>query len=184
MYEENLDKITGVLYVKDLLPHLEKENFNWISLLRKPLYIPENKKLDDLLTEFKTKKIHMAIVVDEYGGTSGIITLEDVIEEIFGEISGEFDDEDNLYSKLDDQTFIFDSKINLQDFYRAINLKDSSTFEEIALEIETLGGFLIEKIKKIPRVGQVITHDSYKFVIEIVDKKRIKQVKLILPKNK
>lgn len=184
VYEENLDKITGVLYVKDLLPHLEKENFNWISLLRKPLYIPENKKLDDLLTEFKTKKIHMAIVVDEYGGTSGIITLEDVIEEIFGEISGEFDDEDNLYSKLDDQTFIFDSKINLQDFYRAINLKDSSTFEEIALEIETLGGFLIEKIKKIPRVGQVITHDSYKFVIEIVDKKRIKQVKLILPKNK
>ena len=184
VYEENLDKITGVLYVKDLLPHLEKENFNWISLLRKPLYIPENKKLDDLLTEFKTKKIHMAIVVDEYGGTSGIITLEDVIEEIFGEISGEFDDEDNLYSKLDDHTFIFDSKINLQDFYRAINLKDSSTFEEIALEIETLGGFLIEKIKKIPRVGQVITHDSYKFVIEIVDKKRIKQVKLILPKNK
>jgi gliding motility-associated protein GldE len=184
VYEENLDKITGVLYVKDLLPHLEKENFNWISLLRKPLYIPENKKLDDLLTEFKTKKIHMAIVVDEYGGTSGIITLEDVIEEIFGEISGEFDDEDNLYSKLDDQTFIFDSKINLPDFYRAINLKDSSTFEEIALEIETLGGFLIEKIKKIPRVGQVITHDSYKFVIEIVDKKRIKQVKLILPKNK
>ena len=184
VYEENLDKITGVLYVKDLLPHLEKENFNWISLLRKPLYIPENKKLDDLLTEFKTKKIHMAIVVDEYGGTSGIITLEDVIEEIFGEISGEFDDEDNLYSKLDDQTFIFDSKINLQDFYRAINLKDSSTFEEIALEIETLGGFLIEKIKKIPRVGQVITNDSYKFVIEIVDKKRIKQVKLILPKNK
>ena len=184
VYEENLDKITGVLYVKDLLPHLEKEKFNWTSLLRKPLYIPENKKLDDLLTEFKTKKIHMAIVVDEYGGTSGIITLEDVIEEIFGEISGEFDDEDNLYSKLDDQTFIFDSKINLQDFYRAINLKDSSTFKEIALEIETLGGFLIEKIKKIPRVGQVITHDSYKFVIEIVDKKRIKQVKLILPKNK
>ena len=184
VYEENLDKITGVLYVKDLLPHLEKENFNWNSLLRKPLYIPENKKLDDLLTEFKTKKIHMAIVVDEYGGTSGIITLEDVIEEIFGEISGEFDDEDNLFSKLDDHTFIFDSKINLQDFYRAINLKDSSTFEEIALEIETLGGFLIEKIKKITRVGQVITHDSYKFVIEIVDKKRIKQVKLILPKNK
>ena len=184
VYEENLDKITGVLYVKDLLPHLEKENFNWTSLLRKPLYIPENKKLDDLLTEFKTKKIHMAIVVDEYGGTSGIITLEDVIEEIFGEISGEFDDEDNLFSKLDDHTFIFDSKINLQDFYRAVNLKDSSTFEDIAVEIETLGGFLIEKIKKIPRVGQVITHDSYKFVIEIVDKKRIKQVKLILPKNK
>ena len=184
VYKENLDKIIGVLYVKDLLPHLENDNFNWTSLLRKPLYIPENKKLDDLLTEFKTKKIHMGIVVDEYGGTSGIITLEDVIEEIFGEISGEFDDEDNLFSKLDDHTFIFDSKINLQDFYRAINLKDSTSFEEIALEIETLGGFLIEKVKKIPRVGQVIIHDSYKFIVEIVDKKRIKQVKLIMPKDK
>ena len=184
IYKENLDKIIGVLYVKDLLPHLENDNFNWTSLLRKPLYIPENKKLDDLLTEFKTKKIHMGIVVDEYGGTSGIITLEDVIEEIFGEISGEFDEEDNLFSKLDDFTFIFDSKINLQDFYRAINLKDSTSFEEIALEIETLGGFLIEKVKKIPKVGQVIIHDSYKFIVEIVDKKRIKQVKLIIPKDK
>ena len=184
IYKENLDKIIGVLYVKDLLPHLENDNFNWTSLLRKPLYIPENKKLDDLLTEFKTKKIHMGIVVDEYGGTSGIITLEDVIEEIFGEISGEFDEEDNLFSKLDDFTFIFDSKINLQDFYRAINLKDSTSFEEIALEIETLGGFLIEKVKKIPRVGQIINHDSYKFIVEIVDKKRIKQVKLIIPKDK
>ena len=184
VYKENLDKIIGVLYVKDLLPHLENDNFNWTSLLRKPLYIPENKKLDDLLTEFKTKKIHMGIVVDEYGGTSGIITLEDVIEEIFGEISGEFDEEDNLFSKLDDFTFVFDSKINLQDFYRALNLKDSTSFEEIALEIETLGGFLIEKVKKIPRVGQVIIHDSYKFIVEIVDKKRIKQVKLIIPKDK
>ena len=184
VYENNLDKIIGVLYVKDLLPHLESDNFNWSSLLRKPLYIPENKKLDDLLTEFKTKKIHMGIVVDEYGGTSGIITLEDVIEEIFGEISGEFDEEDNLFSKLDDFTFIFDSKINLQDFYRAINLKNSASFEEIAFEIETLGGFLIEKVKKIPRVGQVITHDSYKFIVEIVDKKKIKQVKLVIPKDK
>ena len=181
VYEDNLDTIKGVLYAKDLLPHLDKTDFDWKLLLRKPLYIPENKKLDDLLTEFKTKKIHMGIVVDEYGGTSGIITLEDVIEEIVGDISGEFDEEDNLFSKLDDKTYIFDSKINLQDFYRSINLKDSSSFEEISTEIETLGGFLIEKIKKIPRVGQVIKHDNYKFVIEIVDKKRIKQVKLILP---
>ena len=182
VFEDNLDKIQGVLYVKDLLPHLEKENFNWTSLLRKPLYIPENKKLDDLLTEFKTKKIHMAIVVDEYGGTSGIITLEDVIEEIFGELSDEFDEEDNLFSKLDENTYVFDSKINLQDFYRAINLKDTSSFDQVSLEIETLGGLLIEKIKKIPRVGQIIYHDNYKFIIEIVDNKRIKQVKLILPK--
>ena len=182
VFEDNLDKIQGVLYVKDLLPHLEKENFNWTSLLRKPLYIPENKKLDDLLTEFKTKKIHMAIVVDEYGGTSGIITLEDVIEEIFGEFSDEFDEEDNLFSKLDKNTYVFDSKINLQDFYRAINLKDTSSFDQVSSEIETLGGLLIEKIKKIPRVGQIIYHDNYKFIIEIVDNKRIKQVKLILPK--
>ena len=182
VFEDNLDKIQGVLYVKDLLPHLEKENFNWTSLLRKPLYIPQNKKLDDLLTEFKTKKIHMAIVVDEYGGTSGIITLEDVIEEIFGELSDEFDEEDNLFSKLDENTYVFDSKINLQDFYRAINLKDTSSFDQVSSEIETLGGLLIEKIKKIPRVGQIIYHDNYKFIIEIVDNKRIKQVKLILPK--
>ena len=183
VFNDNLDKIQGVLYVKDLIPHLEKKDFNWTSLLRKPLFIPENKKLDDLLTEFKTKKIHIGIVVDEYGGTSGIITLEDVIEEIFGEISGEFDEEDNLFSKLDEFTYIFDSKINLQDFYRAVNLKDSTSFDDISTEIETLGGFLIEKVKKIPRVGQVIHHDSLKFIIEIVDKKRIKQVKLILPKN-
>ena len=184
VYNDNLDKIEGVLYVKDLLPHLEKDNFNWKDLLRKPLFIPENKKLDDLLTEFKTKKIHIGIVVDEYGGTSGIITLEDVIEEIFGEISGEFDEEDNLFSKLDDFTYIFDSKINLQDFYRAINLKDSTSFDDISTEIETLGGFIIEKVKKIPKAGQVIKHESLKFIIEIVDKKRIKQVKLIMPKNK
>tara|TARA_B100000900_G_scaffold343879_1_gene307784 strand:- start:1852 stop:3063 length:1212 start_codon:yes stop_codon:yes gene_type:complete len=182
VFDGNLDKILGVLYVKDLLPHLEKNDFNWKSLLRKPLYIPENKKLDDLLTEFKTKKIHMAIVVDEYGGTSGIITLEDVIEEIFGEFSDEFDEEDNLYSKLDENTYIFDAKINMQDFYRSINLKDTSSFEQVSAEIETLGGLLVEKIKKIPRIGQVIYHNNYKFIIEIVDKKRIKQVKLILPK--
>jgi len=182
VYEENLDKILGVLYVKDLLPHLDKEDFDWLKLLRKPLYIPENKKLDDLLTEFKTKKIHMGIVVDEYGGTSGIITLEDVVEEIFGDLTDEFDEEDNLFSKLDDYTYIFDSKINLQDFYRAINIKDTSLFEEVSSEIETLGGLLIEIIKKIPKVGQIIYHYDYKFVIEIVDKKRIKQVKVTIPK--
>ena len=182
VFEDNLDKILGVLYVKDLLPHLEKDDFDWISLLRKPLYIPENKKLDDLLTEFKTKKIHMAIVVDEYGGTSGIITLEDVIEEIFGEFSDEFDEEDNLFSKLDENTFIFDAKINMQDFYRSINLKETSSFDQVSTEIETLGGLLLEKVKKIPKVGQIVYHNNYKFIIEIVDKKRIKQVKLILPK--
>ena len=179
VYENTMDKIVGVLYVKDLLPHLDKQDFNWNELLRDPLYIPENKKLDDLLNEFKSKKIHMAIVVDEYGGTSGLITLEDVMEEIFGELNDEFDEEDSLFSKLDDNTYIFDAKINLQDFYKAIELKDFSSFEEISSEIETLGGLLIEKAQRIPRVGQVITHEDFKFVIEIVDKKRIRQVKVI-----
>ena len=180
VYENTMDKIIGVLYVKDLLPFLEKQDFNWNGLLRDPLYVPENKKLDDLLNEFKSKKIHMAIVVDEYGGTSGLITLEDVMEEIFGELNDEFDEDDSLFSKLDDNTYIFDAKINLQDFYKAIDLKDFSSFEEISAEIETLGGLLIEKAQRIPRVGQVITHQGFKFVIEIVDKKRIRQVKVIL----
>ena len=180
VYENTMDKIIGVLYVKDLLPFLEKQDFNWNELLRDPLYVPENKKLDDLLNEFKSKKIHMAIVVDEYGGTSGLITLEDVMEEIFGELNDEFDEDDSLFSKLDDNTYIFDAKINLQDFYKAIDLKDFSSFEEISAEIETLGGLLIEKAQRIPRVGQVITHQDFKFVIEIVDKKRIRQVKVIL----
>ena len=180
VYENTMDKIIGVLYVKDLLPFLEKQDFNWNELLRDPLYVPENKKLDDLLNEFKSKKIHMAIVVDEYGGTSGLITLEDVMEEIFGELNDEFDQDDSLFSKLDDNTYIFDAKINLQDFYKAIDLKDFSSFEEISAEIETLGGLLIEKAQRIPRVGQVITHQDFKFVIEIVDKKRIRQVKVIL----
>jgi len=180
VYENTMDKIIGVLYVKDLLPFLEKQDFNWNELLRDPLYVPENKKLDDLLNEFKSKKIHMAIVVDEYGGTSGLITLEDVMEEIFGELNDEFDEDDSLFSKLDDNTYIFDAKINLQDFYKAIDLKDFSSFEEISAEIETLGGLLIEKAQRIPRVGHVITHQGFKFVIEIVDKKRIRQVKVIL----
>ncbi len=180
VYENTMDKIIGVLYVKDLLPYLDKENFNWNELLRDPLYVPENKKLDDLLNEFKSKKIHMAIVVDEYGGTSGLITLEDVMEEIFGELNDEFDQDDSLFSKLDKNTFIFDAKINLPDFYKTLELKDSSSFEKISEEIETLGGLLIEKAKRIPRVGEVITHEDFKFVIEIVDKKRIRQVKVIL----
>ena len=183
VYENNMDKILGVLYVKDLLPYLEDKNFNWTQLLRAPLYVPENKKLDDLLNEFKAKKIHMAIVVDEYGGTSGLITLEDVMEEIFGELNDEFDEEDPMFSKLDDNTYVFDAKINLQDFYKALELKDFSSFEQIEADIETLGGLLLEKAQRIPRVGQVIIHEDFKFVIEIVDKKRIRQVKVIL-KNK
>ena len=187
VFSENINNIFGILHLRKLANLSSKNLFEKNDVERlssEPYFIQEGTSLNTQLIEFQRIKQRIAIVVDEYGGTSGIITLEDVIEEIFGEISGEFDEEDNLFSKLDDFTFIFDSKINLQDFYRAINLKDSTSFEEIALEIETLGGFLIEKVKKIPRVGQVIIHDSYKFIVEIVDKKRIKQVKLIIPKDK
>ena len=120
IYEESLDRIKGILYIKDLLPHINKKDFDWLKIIKPPFYITENKKLDDLLMEFKQKKIHLAVVVDEYGGTSGIITLEDVIEEIVGDISDEFDDDNLNYSKLDERTFIFDAKIGMNDFYKII----------------------------------------------------------------
>ena len=144
VYQEQLDRIVGVIYTKDLLAHFNKKNYNWQQLLREPFYVPENKKLDDLLAEFQQKKIHQAIVVDEYGGTSGLITLEDVIEEIVGDISDEFDDEDLMYSKLDNSTYVFDAKVSLNDFAKIIPIKDEEAFEKQKGESETLAGFLLE----------------------------------------
>ena len=164
-----------------MLPHLDKTDFDWKLLLRKPLYIPENKKLDDLLKEFQQKKIHLAVVVDEYGGTSGVITLEDVIEEIVGDISDEFDDDELIYSKLDDFTFIFDAKINLKDFYKVIDLEEEGIFERSKGESESIAGFVLEIAQVLPKVGQVIKFEGYQFVIESVDRKRIKRIKIILP---
>ena len=181
VYEESLDQIKGILYIKDLLPHINKKEFDWIKIIKPPFYVTENKKLDDLLMEFKQKKIHLAVVVDEYGGTSGIITLEDVIEEIVGDISDEFDDDNLNYSKLDERTFIFDAKISMNDFYKVIGLDDPKEFEETKADSESLAGFLLEVAKEFPERGQQIIFDKYKFIIESADKKGIKAVKITLP---
>lgn len=181
VYTENMDSVVGILYTKDLLPHLEESGFKWKKLLKPVFYVPENKKLDDLLREFQQKKIHLAVVVDEYGGTSGVITLEDVIEEIVGDISDEFDDDELIYSKLDDFTFVFDAKINLKDFYKVIDLGAEEIFEKAKGESESIAGFVLEIAQAFPKVGQVIQFEGYQFVIESVDRKRIKRIKVILP---
>ena len=181
VYEESLDRIKGILYIKDLLPHINKKDFDWLKIIKPPFYVTENKKLDDLLMEFKQKKIHLAVVVDEYGGTSGIITLEDVIEEIVGDISDEFDDDNLNYSKLDERTFIFDAKIGMNDFYKVIELNDPKEFEETKADSESLAGFLLEVAKEFPETGQQIFFRKYKFIIESANKKGIKTVKITLP---
>ena len=181
VYAENMDSVVGILYTKDLLPHLEQSNFKWQKLLKPAFYVPENKKLDDLLKEFQQKKIHLAVVVDEYGGTSGVITLEDVIEEIVGDISDEFDDDELIYSKLDDFTFVFDAKINLKDFYKVIHLEEEEIFEKAKGESESIAGFVLEIAQAFPKVGQIIQFEGYQLVIESVDRKRIKRIKVILP---
>ena len=183
VHTDNMDNVVGILYTKDLLPHLEQPDFKWQKLLKPPFYVPENKKLDDLLKEFQQKKIHLAVVVDEYGGTSGVITLEDVIEEIVGDISDEFDDDELVYSKLDDHTFVFDAKINLKDFYKVIELEEEEIFEKAKGESESIAGFILEVAQAFPKAGQLIKFEDYQFVIESVDRKRIKRIKVILPSS-
>ena len=182
VYEDSIDSVSGILYAKDLLPHLQKKEFNWNSLLRAPLFVPENKKLDDLMVEFQEKKIHLAIVVDEYGGTSGVVSLEDVIEEIVGDISDEFDDDDLIYSKIDENNYVFDGKTALKDFYRIIKLEDESIFENYKGEAETIAGFVLEISKSFPKIRSKIKFNSYTFVVEGIDNKRIKQLKVTLQK--
>lgn len=179
VYRDNIDQVEGVLYVKDLLPHIDKADFGWTTLLRQPFFVPENKKLDNLLKDFQGMKNHLAIVVDEYGGTSGVITLEDIIEEIVGDISDEFDDENINYSQIDDKNFLFEGKINLKDFYRIVDV-DEDLFEENKGEAETLAGFILEIIGTFPKKGQKISFDKCLFTIESVDKKRVKQIKVTL----
>ena len=178
VYHENIDTIIGVLYAKDLLAHLNKKTFKWQKLLRAPLFVPENKKLDDLLAEFQEKKNHLAIVVDEYGGTSGLVTLEDVIEEIVGDINDEFDDDDLSYSKIDDHNYIFEGKTTIKDFCKVLDDEDEALFEEEKGESETLAGFLLEISGKFPKRGEKINFKKYTFTIEALDNKRIKQVKI------
>lgn len=181
VYHENIDEIIGVLYAKDLLPHLDKTNFKWQNLVRESFFVPENKKLDDLLKEFQEKKIHLAIVVDEYGGTSGIVTLEDIIEEIVGDISDEFDEDDLMYSKIDDNNYIFDGKTSIKDFSKVIDVEEE-LFEEAKGETETLAGFLLEISGHFPKKKEIINFKHLTFMIEAVEKRRLKQVKVIINK--
>jgi gliding motility-associated protein GldE len=177
VYKENIDHIIGVLYAKDLLAHLNKQTFKWQTLLREPFFVPENKKLDDLLDNFRERKNHLAIVVDEYGGTSGLVTLEDVIEEIVGDINDEFDDEDLTYSKIDENNYIFEGKTTIKDFCKVLDDEDEAIFEEEKGESETLAGFILEISGKFPKRAEKINFKKYTFTIEALDKKRIKQVK-------
>ena len=179
VYRDNIDHIEGVLFVKDLIPHIHKKEFDWQKLIRKPFFVPENKKLDDLLKDFQRLKSHLAIVVDEYGGTSGLVALEDVIEEIVGDISDEFDDENINFSQINEKNFLFEGKINLKDFYRIISVNEEN-FENQKGEAETLAGFILEILGNFPKKGQKIHFSELLFTIEIVDKKRIKQIKVTI----
>ncbi|MEZ4855120.1 MAG: gliding motility-associated protein GldE [Gelidibacter sp.] len=182
VYKETIDTVIGVLYVKDLLPYIDRKQFDWTTLLREPFFVPENKKLDDLMIEFQDKKVHLAVVVDEYGGTSGLVSLEDVIEEIVGDISDEFDDDDLIYTKIDDSNYSFDGKTPLKDFYKIVNLVDDTIFEEAKGEAETIAGFVLEISGIFPRRNSKINFKNYVFTIEALDKKRIKQVKFTILK--
>ncbi|MFM7730727.1 MAG: gliding motility-associated protein GldE [Flavobacteriales bacterium] len=178
--DESPDRVVGILIAKDLLPHLETEHFDWLTLMKQPLFIPENKKIDDLLQEFQTSKVHLAIVVDEYGGTSGLITLEDILEEIVGDISDEFDDDVPNYSILDDHTFIMEGKMTLVDMYKILN-QDGEQFETAKGDSNTIAGFVIERMGKIPKPGEKIEFDGYTFTIESADLRKINRIKVETP---
>jgi gliding motility-associated protein GldE len=185
IYKETIDKIEGILYIKDLLPHIEKsEHFRWQQFIKPGYFIPENKKIDDLLQDFKEKRVHMAIVVDEYGGTAGLITLEDIIEEIVGEINDEFDEENDLYTQVDETTYIFEGKTLLNDFCKILEV-DPSVFNEVRGDSESVGGLLLELFTRLPKAGEKTKFDQFLFTIVSVNSKRIKRVKVILePKQK
>jgi gliding motility-associated protein GldE len=179
VYRDNIDQIEGVLFVKDLLPHIDKEEFDWKTLIRETFFVPENKKIDNLLKDFQRMKSHLAIVVDEYGGTSGLVSLEDIIEEIVGDISDEFDGDNSNYSKIDDKNYLFEGKTNLKDFYRVIDV-DEELFESTKGEAETLAGFILEILGNFPKKDQKIAFENCLFTIETVDKKRVKQIKVTI----
>ena len=182
VFDETIDNVAGVIYLKDLFPHLNKQSFDWTTLIREPYFIPENKKLDDLLKEFQKLKNHMAIVVDEYGGNSGIITLNDVVEEIVGEINDEFNQDDIIYNKIDNNTFVFEGKVNLTDLYRILKIKDNKIFENIKGDSETLGGFLLEQIGFFPKKNFKLKLKGIEFKVVEVNRKRIKNVMVIIKK--
>ena len=178
VYKETADQVIGILYIKDLLPYLNQDDkFNWQSTLRKPFFIPENKKINDLLQDFKNLKMHLSIVVDEYGGASGIVTLEDILEEIVGDITDEFDEEDLVYSKVDEHTFIFEGRTSLMDFYKVSKI-ENNLFESLKGEAETLGGFVIEQAGRILKNNEFIVVGKIKIIVESSDKRRIKTLKV------
>jgi gliding motility-associated protein GldE len=183
VFEEEIDRVVGVLYVKDLIPHLnEKDNFNWVKLCRAPYFVPETKMINDLLKEFQAKKNHLAIVVDEYGGTSGLVTLEDVLEEIVGEINDEFDEDDNIYSELDEHNYIFDGKISLHDFLKIVKL-ETDFFDTIKGESDTLAGLVLELEGNIPKIGTVCKVPPFTIIVESADLRKIKRLKVTLDEN-
>jgi len=178
VYNGSFDRVEGILYIKDLLAHLnEGSDFDWKPLIREPYFVPEMKKIDLLLQEFKQKKVHMAIVVDEYGGTAGIVTLEDILEEIVGDINDEFDEDEVFYSKLDDNTFIFDGKTALTDVVKVMDIGDES-FEEIRGEAESIGGLVVELSGRIPRPKEQIEFGKFVFTVELSDRRRVRRVKV------
>lgn len=178
VYSDTFDNIKGVLYIKDILPHVHKgATFRWQSLIRPPFYVPETKKIDDLLEEFQKSKVHMAIVVDEYGGSSGIVTLDDILEEIVGEITDEFDEEQIFYTKVSENIYLFDGKTILQDFHKVIG-SDDSLFDDIKGEADTLAGLILELKGEIPAKNDIINCKNFVFTIDSVDNRRIKQIKV------
>ncbi|HSW67188.1 MAG TPA: gliding motility-associated protein GldE [Bacteroidales bacterium] len=184
VYDGSFDQISGIIYVKDLLPYINTDNvdFNWRQYIRQAFFVPENKKIKDLLQEFRAKKIHLAVVVDEYGGTSGIVTLEDIIEEIVGEINDESDveGEETLYSKIDESNYIFEGKILLNDFCKVAGVEEKY-FLQARGESETLAGLLLERLGRIPEKGESITIGSFTFFVDSVDKRRIKKIRITIP---
>ena len=176
IYSENRDNIKGILYIKDLLPHLNKSEFRWQSLIRPAYFVPETKMIDDLLRDFQANKIHIAIVVDEFGGTSGIVTMEDIIEEIVGEIHDEYDDEERTYAVLNEHTWVFEAKTQLTDFYK-ITKVDEEAFDEVAGDADTLAGLLLELKGEFPSLHEKVTYSHYEFEVLEMDNRRILKVK-------
>lgn len=178
VYDSNLDQIKGILFTKDLLPYLnEKDDFNWQSLLRKPFFVPESKKIDDLLKDFQKNRVHLAIVVDEFGGTNGLISMEDILEEIFGEINDEFDEDEHIFTKINDYTFVFEAKILINDVCKYMEL-DTDVFDDARKEADTLGGMILELNGDLPEEGKEINFGAFTFKVEAVDKRRIKRIKV------
>ena len=184
VFAENHDNIKGLIYSKDLLPHLDKpDNFRWQTLIRPAYFVPESKKIDDLLKEFQETKVHLAIVVDEYGGISGLVTLEDILEEIVGDISDEYDDEEKMYVKVDNDTYVFEGKILLNDFYKVTDI-DESVFEKVTEDVETLAGLVLELKGEIPHKGDKVHMGPYEFEVVAVDNRRINKIRFHVNEDK